>query len=112
MKARKATLLGAMAAGMLAAQGAFADAEPSLAPASAPPSLTVEDQLTATFGPVADGGLVPLTERQMKATEGQLWPLIGAVVTLDLALSSYFWGVYVPTVYGSSSGFCVSCYAP
>ena len=108
MKARKSTYLGVLAAGMFAAQGAFAEAEPE----SLSMTLTVEEQLSATFGPMVDTGIVPLTDAQMDATEGQLWPIIGAVVTLDLALSSYFWGVYVPTMYGSSSGFCVTCYAP
>ncbi len=79
MKARKATYFGVLAAGLLATQGAFADAEPE----SLPMTLTVEEQLTATFGPMADAALVPLTDAQMGATEGQLWPLIGAVVTLD-----------------------------
>ena len=85
---------------------------PSKPTVSPPMKLTVEEQLATAFGPAADADLVPLTDEQMGATEGQLWPIIGAVVTLDLALSSYFWGVYVPTMYGSSSGFCVTCYAP
>ena len=27
---------------------------------------------------------------------GQIWPIIVGITTIDIALQSYFWGVYVP----------------
>jgi hypothetical protein len=27
---------------------------------------------------------------------GQMWPVIVGITTIDLALQSYFWGIYVP----------------
>ena len=29
---------------------------------------------------------------------GQIWPIIVGITTIDIALQSYFWGIYVPTV--------------
>lgn len=54
-----------------------------------------------------------MNESAMQETEGQLWPLVGgiaAIVGVDIALSSYFWGVYVPSAGGA--GKCPSCTIP
>ena len=62
------------------------------------------------FGGRIAGTVVPLSERDMRATRGRFAPLvayIGAVVGLDLALAGFFWGVYIPN-YGG--GGCSSCY--
>lgn len=95
----------AVVTGLLLAQGALANPGTAGTP-------SMQDQLAAAFEAPPVAAPMPLSQSQMLATEGQLWPLIGAIVSVDLALSGYFWGVYVPTVYGSSSGFCVTCYAP
>lgn len=49
-----------------------------------------------------------LDEHAMSRTQGELWPWIIGVVTLDLTLASFFWGDYIPTV-ASSGGLCVNC---
>lgn len=54
------------------------------------------------FGELPAGTLEVLDPAEMQDTQGQLWPLIGAVVTVDLALATFFWGTYVPTVTGTS----------
>ncbi len=54
------------------------------------------------FGELPAGTLEVLDPVEMQETKGQLWPLIGAVVTVDLALATFFWGTYVPTVTGTS----------
>lgn len=105
MKKVKGSYAMALLTGLLLAQGALAD--PGALGVS-----SIEDSLAAAFEVQPVATPQPLSASQMQATEGQLWPLIGAIVSVDLALSGYFWGVYVPTVYGSSSGFCVTCYAP
>ncbi len=52
------------------------------------------------------GQLELLSSEEMAATEGDFFPAyfgyLAAVVTIDLALAGYFWGVYVPTVYSGS----------
>jgi hypothetical protein len=105
MKIRRGSYGAALLTGLLLTQGTLAD--PGAVGMSA-----IEDPLAAAFAAPPEAAPQPLSASQMQATEGQLWPLIGAIVSVDLALSGYFWGVYVPTVYGSSSGFCVTCYAP
>ena len=53
-----------------------------------------------------------LDNQAMEQTHGQLWPLVGgiaAIVGVDLALASYFWGVYVPSTGGGS---CTTCTIP
>lgn len=54
-----------------------------------------------------------MNESAMQETEGQLWPLVGgiaAIVGVDIALASYFWGVYVPSSGGG--GKCPTCTIP
>lgn len=53
-------------------------------------------------------GIQVLDEHAMSRTQGELWPWIIGVATLDLTLASFFWGNYVPTV-ASSGGLCVNC---
>jgi hypothetical protein len=55
--------------------------------------------------------VMPLDAGQMAETEGQLLPIIAAVVTIDFALAGFFWGIYVPH-YSSSKGACLACSQP
>ncbi|EED36173.1 hypothetical protein NOR51B_2121 [Luminiphilus syltensis NOR5-1B] len=50
------------------------------------------------FGVPAPASLTQLDEQSMQETHGQLAPLAAVIgiVSLDLALSAMFWGVYVP----------------
>ncbi|MEO1081433.1 MAG: hypothetical protein AAFY29_17865 [Pseudomonadota bacterium] len=52
-----------------------------------------------------------LDGRAMAETEGELWPFIAAVVTVDLGLAAFFWGTYVPTITAANGGggVCPSC---
>lgn len=65
------------------------------------------DALAQAFDGFELAGATLLDEPTMRDTRGELWPFIVSVVGLDLALSSYFWGVYVPTVGGGSG--CITC---
>lgn len=74
------------------------------------------DSEYAALATAFDGGLPGdasvLDNQAMEQTHGQLWPLVGgiaAIVGVDLALASYFWGVYVPSTGGGS---CASCTLP
>ncbi len=52
-----------------------------------------------------------LDETAMTDSRGQLAPLIGVVAGiagLDLALMSFYWGYYIPTV-SSGGGACTGC---
>lgn len=86
------------------AQGAIADSR-AFAPAH---DATL---LEASFGGDTVNQLVVLDDSEMRETQGELWPFIFGVATLDLALATFFWGAYVPTVSGTG-GFCVGCYYP
>lgn len=35
-------------------------------------------------------------EQSIYDLRGQIWPIIVGITTIDIALQSYFWGVYVP----------------
>ena len=50
----------------------------------------------------------------MADTRGELWPMIFTVAAVDIALSSYFWGVYVPQYAAPASGvgLCPACEIP
>jgi hypothetical protein len=61
--------------------------------------------LEASFGGDTVNQLVVLDDTQMQETQGELWPFIFGVATVDLALATFFWGTYVPTVSGSGA-FC------
>ncbi|WOJ94466.1 hypothetical protein R0135_04715 [Congregibacter variabilis] len=64
--------------------------------------------ISDAFDSPPSSGVEMLDERAMSRTQGELWPWIIGVVTLDLSLASFFWGDYVPTV-ASSGGLCVNC---
>ncbi|MEE4279664.1 MAG: hypothetical protein V2I82_14450 [Halieaceae bacterium] len=63
------------------------------------------------FGAVQADELQLLDQAAMESTEGELWPFVFGVAGLDIALSAYFYGVYVPAISGTG-GFCVSCNWP
>ena len=91
MKQYRGSYTVALLTGLLLAQGTLADPD-------AVGTSSIEDPLAVAFEVPPVAAPQPLSASQMQATEGQLWPLIGAIVSVDLALSGYFWGVYVPTV--------------
>lgn len=51
-----------------------------------------------------------LDASSMEDTRGELWPFVLGVVGLDIAISTYFWGTYVPSV--SGGGSCTACTIP
>lgn len=70
---------------------------------------TGRDQLLAgTFAAPPEAPVFALAPEEMQATQGELWPWIIGVATLDLALASFFWGDYVPYI-TSSRGVCITC---
>lgn len=60
------------------------------------------------FGTVPADQLQFLDQAEMESTEGELWPIVFGVAGIDIALSAYFYGVYVPTISGNG-GTCVYC---
>lgn len=50
-----------------------------------------------------------LSAEEMATTRGKLAlvPFIGLVIGTDIALASFFWGIYVPSMLGA--GNCMSC---
>lgn len=80
-----------------------------LVPAAFAASTQLGGVQTADF--IFDGGFDSgkvelLSEAEMTHTEGEFLPAyfgyLAAVVTIDLALAGFYWGVYVPTVYTQS----------
>ena len=96
---------GIALASLLVAQGSLAGAVPERGSDGSEP-------FALAFAEAPREGLRILDEEALRDTEGALWPLIGAVVTIDLALATFFWGAYVPTVTGSGGGLCTTCYLP
>lgn len=75
------------------------------APAQAP------DPLQASFAGLAPGAVEQLTAAELDATKGRWLPaFVFGVAGIDLALSAFYWGVYVPN-YAAPSGGCLSCTA-
>ena len=37
-------------------------------------------------------------EQSIYDLRGQIWPIIVGITTIDIALQSYFWGVYIPAI--------------
>lgn len=67
------------------------------------------DPLQASFEGAPPGTVERLTAAELEATKGEWLPaFVFGVVGVDLALSAYFWGVYVQD-YASTSGGCLSC---
>lgn len=63
--------------------------------------------LQQAFHELPADGVRVLSDEQMREVEGKLWPYIATVVTLDLTMASFFWGVYVPFV--TTGGACTFC---
>jgi hypothetical protein len=103
--------LVAAAAATVIAQSALADDEwLETAPSQSASSVAATDYgaLAQAFDGFEQSGATLLDDQAMRDTRGELWPFIVSVVGVDLALSSYFWGVYVPYVSGGGSG-CITC---
>jgi hypothetical protein len=67
--------------------------------------------LAEAFAGSPGAAVTSLSASEMAQTRGKLalLPFIGLVVGTDIALASFFWGVYVPTVGGSGCGtICTS----
>jgi hypothetical protein len=76
--------------------------------ASARPTQAV-DPLQASFAGLPAGAVERLTAGELDSIRGQWLPaFVFGVVGADLALSAYFWGVYVPN-YTAAGGGCLSC---
>jgi hypothetical protein len=62
------------------------------------------------FGEYAAGGsgAEALDAVGMAETRGRIWALPLAIVGVDLALMSFYWGVYVPSL-GGGGGSCFNC---
>ncbi|MHA7815481.1 MAG: hypothetical protein ACX93N_03330 [Pseudohaliea sp.] len=101
MKKRTNPLYSLLVAGSLGVMATTAAAGPAKA----------ADPLQASFAGLAPGAVKALTATELDATKGQWLPaFVFGVVGADLALSAYFWGVYVPN-YAAASGGCPSCAA-
>ena len=97
----------------LAAALALAMLVSSTATVAAPAPPSVADAFGGTSAP----GVQALGDADMENTQGRLAlvPVIAAIVSVDLALAGFFWGVYLPTVYasgggGGGGGPCPTCY--
>ncbi len=67
------------------------------------------DPLQASFAGLPAGAVERLTAGELDSTKGRWLPaFVFGVVGADLALSAYFWGVYVPN-YAAGGGGCLSC---
>jgi len=96
MKGIGSKMIVATLLGVLTAPATMADEH-------APQALAADRGLIASHFPsVGEGQMEVLDAQAMGSTRGELWPLIGAVVTVDLALATFFWGTYVPTMSGTS----------
>jgi hypothetical protein len=89
--------VAAICVGLLMSAGASADATGGF------DAYGGTNSLADHFGELPSGLVEVMDPVQMQETQGELWPLIGAVVTVDLALATFFWGTYVPTVTGGAS---------
>lgn len=70
----------------------------------------VEQLMTNAFAADAMSTIDVLSTTDMEDTRGELWPFVLGVVGLDLAISTYFWGTYVPSM--SGGGSCTACSLP
>lgn len=66
----------------------------------------------SAFAEPESSSLRPMTREAMGETKGEVWPVIAAIVATDIALASYFWGVYVPSVSNSGGQCGAACDTP
>lgn len=69
-------------------------------------------EFNLAFSGAESSALLPMSEAAMGETRGEIWPFIAAVVATDLALATYFWGVYVPSVSNSGGQCGAACDVP
>lgn len=99
----------------LASNGAFAN--PAL-PAAHAAGYTADftGGSTAAFSDAftsdVSQDLVALDDAAMAETRGELIPLIASIAAVDLALATFFWGVYVPMYAQPRGGVCTTCDIP
>lgn len=88
----------------------------TMAPLVSADSLREADGVSKNFASAFSGlessSLRPMTRDTMEETKGEVWPLIAAIVATDIALASYFWGVYVPSVSNSGGQCGAACDTP
>ena len=65
----------------------------SLSAVAAPPDAVVNNNL-ALPGEITKSIML---DTDVSEIRGEVWPVILGVVTVDLALQAYFYGVYVPS---------------
>lgn len=92
----------------LAAAASVALANASFAKETGDDPATQLKLLQSSFAVAPESEVLPLSPGAMHATQGELWPWIIGITTLDLALASFFWGDYIPTI-TSPGGTCVNC---
>lgn len=100
----KETKAAVVLAAMLVAQG-------SVAERAASPEGWEGDLALSAFESAPSSSVEVLSEGMMENTRGELWPFIFTVVGFDLAISTYFWGTYVPMMNYASpgGGGCSTC---
>ena len=97
-RGHKSPLPSLLLAGSLVAAASAAAARPAAV-----------DPLQASFAGLPAGAAEQLTAAELEGTKGRWLPaFVFGVVGADLALSAYFWGVYVPN-YAAAGGGCLSC---
>ena len=79
--------------------------------AVAKPVSELEPWVAQAFEQLPVESVEILADAEMAQTQGELWPFIAAVVTLDLTLASFFWGTYLPAMAYTSRtpSICASC---
>ncbi|MDP5053647.1 MAG: hypothetical protein NWP69_07655, partial [Congregibacter sp.] len=114
MKQAMKRSVAAIAISLLATQGSWAEEMANSTGdkqglGQQPGAIPVEASLLAgVFNSPPVAGIYALDEQSMSSTQGDLWPWIIGVATLDLTLASFFWGHYIP-ITSAAGGLCVNC---
>lgn len=95
---------------LIVAVGMLQAAVPSVNAAESEPVSGKQVVLSAFGAGTVPANVDMLDETQMQETRGRLAPLVVAatIAGLDLAMMSFFYGVYVPN-YASHGGACATC---
>lgn len=84
----------------------------SLTATAAAPLPSARDVAGDYLGGVAAAEFALLDETALEASHGKMLPLlptVAAITGVDLALSAFFWGVYVPYITAGNSHQCSAC---